>query len=83
MNEGEQEIELLALRGEITNVGIRTAPPGTYVAACVKGYGTGCRPDELREVELDVEAILSFRYASASRIHYWRDNRFHVMYLFD
>ena len=83
MNEGEQEIELLVLRGKLRNVGIRTASPGTYVAACVKGYGKGCRPDELRAVELDVEAILFFMYESASRIYYWRDNRFHVMYLSD
>lgn len=83
MNGGNQEIKLLDFEGEPKNQGIRVSPPGKYVAGCVRGYNKGCSPSQITEVDLNLESIKFFMYESASRLYFWRDNQFQILYLTD
>ena len=82
MNDGRERIPLANLP-RIINTGIRESPPGVYVDACTRGVGSGCRSDQVVEVELDTEALVLFTYESAARLLYWRDGRFRTLWLSD
>lgn len=82
MNGGRERIPLDVLP-RITTMGIRKSPPGVYVDACTRGVGSGCRSDQVVEVELDTEALVLFTYESAARLLYWRDGWFRTLWLSD
>ena len=82
MNDGRERIPLAALQ-RIINTGIRKSPPGLYVDACTRGVGSGCRSEQVVEVELDTESVVLFTYESAALLLYWRDGRFRTLWLSD
>ena len=68
----------------IARLGIATAPPGTYIAACAKGYGDDCAEGaegELRKVTTTRDAFTLFQYESSSALYFLRDGRFEKMWL--
>ncbi|NKB48973.1 MAG: hypothetical protein GKS02_06365 [Alphaproteobacteria bacterium] len=55
------------------SMGIGSVPPGHYLSACAKGYGSGCEPGERRFVDLEYPAIDFFIFESASSHFFWNE----------
>lgn len=55
--------------------------PRVYLAACAKGYASGCRVGDLAEVELKYDGIHVFK--TSSRIYYWAESGFKVLWTSD
>ncbi|MYK82502.1 MAG: hypothetical protein F4024_08005 [Gammaproteobacteria bacterium] len=71
------ETMVLAEVGTVSNLGVRTVPPGTYETACAKGYGgMSCDGKEEAEVRLERDGILLFQYESSSQLFYLHDDSF-------
>ena len=82
LDRNPEPFRLAGLSG-VGNYGIWTASPRVHVAACARGYGSGCGAGELSELELDVDAIGLYDFERSSRIHYWSVDRFGVFWLSD
>ena len=82
LDDGKRAVKLATLQ-RIIGFGIRTAPPGVYVAACAHGYGNPCRPGQVSELKLHHDAIEYIRYERFSGLHYWSNGKFKRFYLSD
>lgn len=67
----------------IARMGIANAPPGTYIAACAKGYGDDCAEGELRELTTTHDSIKLFQYESSSVLYVLQGETFKKMWLSD
>ena len=63
--------------------GLSFVRPGTYETACSKGYGSRHDPCPVKFVTIENEAFRIFTYESGSTMYYWKEGRFHKVWVSD
>ena len=74
---------VLAELESLTDMGVRTLEPGTYVTACTKGAGPKCPRDDDGPVVLERDGILLFQYESSARLLHLENGAFVSAWLSD
>lgn len=75
---------LTSLRAsDVARMGVSLQPPETLQAACAKGYGGGCGPDDPETIKLDHTAIELFTFKSAASVYYWDGAGFQRVWISD
>lgn len=74
---------VLAELESLTDMGVRTLEPGTYVTACAKGAGPKCPRDDDGPVVLERDGILLFQYESSARLLHLENGAFVSAWLSD
>ena len=74
---------VLAELPDLTDMGVRTLDPGTYMTACAKGAGPQCPRDDDGPVVLNRDGILLFRHESAARLLHLVNGAFVSVWLSD